>query len=118
MNNAPTTTHALPPADADQRRAASPVICYSVDQLPAYDTNFYHNARQGMSKIAEVLVPPRDARTFDVPAGHFFRITGVEGSQVGDLNLWNADDLNERFFSGKTRQLHASHVTTGGPAVE
>ena len=32
---------------------------------------------------------------------------------MGDLNLWNAHDLSERFFSGKTRQLHATHVTTG-----
>jgi len=48
-----------------------------------------------------------------VPAGHLFRIVSVEGSQVGDLNLWNADDLTERFYSGKTRQLHASHLTRG-----
>ena len=32
---------------------------------------------------------------------------------MGDLNLWNADDLNERFYSGKTRALHGTHVTTG-----
>lgn len=101
------------PVDAEQRRAAKPIICYSVDQLPPYDATFYRAARNGIEKISEVLVPARDARTFNVPAGHFFRITGVDGPQVGDLNLWNADDLNERFFSGKTRQLHASHVTTG-----
>ena len=47
------------------------------------------------------------------PAGHFFRIVSVDGPQVGDLNLWNAQDLSERFFSGKTRQLHATHVSTG-----
>jgi uncharacterized protein YcgI (DUF1989 family) len=32
---------------------------------------------------------------------------------VGDLNLWNAADLSERFFSGKTRALHATHVGKG-----
>jgi uncharacterized protein len=48
-----------------------------------------------------------------VPAGGFFRIVCVEGPQVGDLNLWNADDLSERFFSGKTRALHATHVGVG-----
>ncbi len=66
-----------------------------------------------MSKIGETIVPPREARAFDVPAGHFFRIVSVEGPQVGDLNLWNAADLSERFFSGKTRALHATHVSTG-----
>lgn len=101
------------PADADQRRAAPPVICYTVDRLPPFDGAFYENVRQGMTKVDEVIVPPRDAAAFRVPAGHLFRIVSTSGPQVGDLNLWNADDLTERFFSGKTRQLHATHVTTG-----
>jgi len=100
------------PADAAQRRAASPVVCYSVDKVPVYDRQFYESARQGLTKVAETVVPPREARTFDVAAGHFFRIVSIEGPQVGDLNLWNADDLSERFFSGKTRALHATHVST------
>ncbi|MDO6563316.1 DUF1989 domain-containing protein [Amphritea sp. 1_MG-2023] len=102
-----------PPTDAQQRRAAKPVICYDVDCLPAYDAQLYQQARQTMEKVAEVMVAPRDAASFHVPAGHFCRIVSVEGPQVGDLNLWNATDLSERFYSGKTRQLHASHVTTG-----
>jgi uncharacterized protein YcgI (DUF1989 family) len=48
-----------------------------------------------------------------VSAGSFFRIVSVDGPQVGDLNLWNAHDLSERFYSGKTRALHGTHVTTG-----
>lgn len=101
------------PADADQRRAAMPVVCYQVDQLPEFDEQFYSRVRDEMEKVDEVRVEPRDAATFSVPAGHVFRIVSVDGPQVGDLNLWNAHDLNERFFSGKTRQLHASHVTAG-----
>jgi uncharacterized protein YcgI (DUF1989 family) len=89
------------------------VVVYSVDQLPPYDRDFYDTARRDLMKIAEIIVPPRDARTFSVPAGHFFRIVSIEGPQVGDLNLWNAHDLSERFFSGKTRALHATHVSTG-----
>ena len=101
------------PLDAAARRAAAPVVVYAREQLPAVDLAFYGRARDGMTKVDEVVVPPRDARGFDVPAGHFFRIISVEGPQVGDLNLWNAADLSERFFSGKTRALHATHVTTG-----
>lgn len=101
------------PADADARRAVRPVICYAVDRLPPVDRAFYEWARQGLEPVGEVVVPPREARTFEVPAGHFFRIVSIEGPQVGDLNLWNAHDLEERFFSGKTRALHATHVTTG-----
>jgi len=84
-----------------------------VDRLPPYNRAFYEDARQGMVLVGEIVVPPREARTFTVPAGHLFRVVSIEGPQVGDLNLWNAHDLSERFFSGKTRQLHATHVTTG-----
>jgi len=59
------------------------------------------------------FIPPRDAKTFLVPAGHFVRIVSVEGPQVGDLNLWSSENIDEHFFSGKTRQLHATHVSTG-----
>ncbi|MDX1593966.1 MAG: DUF1989 domain-containing protein [Gammaproteobacteria bacterium] len=102
-----------PPADADARRAAPPVLCYDLDRLPPYDAGFYAGVRRDAVAIASLDVPPRDARAFRVPAGHLFRIVAFSGPQVGDLNLWNPDDLEERFFSGKTRQLHASHVTTG-----
>jgi len=101
------------PLDAKKRRSQPPVVCYTVENLPTFDQAFYDNVRSGMRKVSEVIVNPRDASAFEVPAGHLFRIVSTQGSQVGDLNLWNAADLNERFFSGKTRQLHASHVTTG-----
>ena len=101
------------PKDAAARRAVPAVVVYEVDKLPPIDMAFYERARTGMTKVSEVLVPPRDGRTFQVPAGHIFRIVSVEGPQVGDLNLWNQHDLTERFFSGKTRALHATHVTTG-----
>ena len=101
------------PSDAAERRAAEAVTVYTVDQLPPYDRDFYETVRGGMEKIDEVVVPPRDGRAFDVPAGHLFRIVTPDGSQVADLNLWNAADLSERFYSGKTRALHATHIGTG-----
>ena len=101
------------PADAADRRAARPMVCYAVDRLPPVDRAFYERARRDLVAVGEVIVPPREARTFEVLAGHFFRIVSIEGPQVGDLNLWNAHDLDERFFSGKTRALHATHVTAG-----
>ncbi len=108
-----STDTSIEPADANERRASKPLVCYSVDGLPPYPKEQYAQARQELEKIDEVLVQPRDAETFVVPAGHFFRISSVEGSQVGDLNLWNPEDLSEHFYSGKTRQLHASHLSTG-----
>ena len=101
------------PADADARRAVEPVTVYTVDRLPPYDRTFYETVRDGMEQVGDVTVPPRDGRAFEVPAGHLFRIAVTDGSQVGDLNLWNSANLEERFYSGKTRALHATHVSTG-----
>ncbi|MEC8629508.1 MAG: DUF1989 domain-containing protein [Pseudomonadota bacterium] len=101
------------PPDAEARRAIAPVICYPNDTLPTAPMDIYHAAREGAEVISTTRVEPRDAACFTVPAGHFFRISCPEGSQVGDLNLFNANDLSERFFSGKTRALHGTHVGIG-----
>ncbi|RUS60198.1 DUF1989 domain-containing protein [Pseudorhodobacter sp. E13] len=101
------------PADAALRAAIRPVICYPVEGLHRPDLAPFRAARQGWRKLSETRVPARDARCFSVPAGHFFRITCVEGPQVGDLNLWSAHDLSERFYSGKTRALHGTHLSSG-----
>lgn len=106
----PTTPE---PSDAAIRRAVAPVICYPVETLKAPDLVTYAGFRSQAVKVSEVLVPAREAACFQVPAGGFFRITSVDGPQVGDLNLWNAGDVSERFYSGKTRALHGTHVTTG-----
>jgi uncharacterized protein YcgI (DUF1989 family) len=101
------------PADADARRAIKPVICYPVDTLPAPDMAAYAAARETMELTHEFIVPPRDARAFHVPAGNFFRIVSRDGPQVGDLNLWAEGDLSEKFYTGKTRALHGTHLSTG-----
>ena len=101
------------PSDADARRAVEPVIVYPNGTLAPPDLALYRSARAGASKTGEVLVQPREGGCFHVPAGGFFRISSVEGPQVGDLNLWNAHNLDERFYSGKTRAIHGTHITTG-----
>jgi len=101
------------PGDADARRAVEPVIVYPNGTLAPPDLGLYRSARAGASKTGEVLVQPREGGCFHVPAGGFFRISSVEGPQVGDLNLWNAHNLDERFYSGKTRAIHGTHITTG-----
>ncbi|MDE4174744.1 DUF1989 domain-containing protein [Phaeobacter sp. PT47_59] len=108
-----THPHPPTPADAAERRAVKPVICYPNETLPVPDLALYRAVRQAATKTGEVLVPPRDAACFEVPAGHFFRISSAEGPQVGDLNLWNRNDLSERFYSGKSRALHGTHLSTG-----
>ena len=77
-----TTPETTPPTDAAQRRAVAPVVCYPTVTLPEPDMSLYRAARQRLTKVDEVIVPPREGRTFRVPAGHFFRIESVEGPQV------------------------------------
>ena len=101
------------PHDAAERRAAPPVVCYDPDLMASKDEAFYDQVRQQMSLVSSTRVEPREAGCFVVEAGQLFRIVSTEGTQVGDLNLWNNDNLQERFFSGKTRALHGTHVTTG-----
>jgi uncharacterized protein len=101
------------PADAANRAAIKPVICYPVDGLEPADLESYQAIRSEWTRTSSTLVPPREARCFEVPVGHFFRIVSVDGPQVGDLNLWNANDSTEHFFSGKTRALHGTHLSTG-----
>ena len=101
------------PFDAKERRTIKPVVSYPIDNLPTYDSTLYRDARDKMKLVDSVIIPPREAKAFVVPAGHFFRIVSIEGPQVGDLNLWNKNNINEHFYSGKTRALYGTHVSTG-----
>ncbi|WP_337182518.1 DUF1989 domain-containing protein [Shinella sp.] len=101
------------PSDAAARKAVKPVICYPVESLPRPDLAAYRALRDDLDHVETVVVPPREAATWSVPAGHFCRILCSEGPQVGDLNLFNANDLKERLYTGKTRALNGTHVGLG-----
>ena len=100
------------PSDINDRVGAKPVICYPNKDL-TNNLDILHKARKNLKKIDEVIVPPRDAKTFYVKSSNFFRIESVEGPQVGDLNIFQADNLDEKFYSGKTRALFGTHISVG-----
>ena len=102
----------LSPDDAELRKSVKPVICYPTDSLKLPNMNDYLIARKNLKKIDQIIIPPRDAKCFRVPKSHFFRIYCQNGPQVGDLNLWNEHNLNEKFYSGKTRALYGTHLST------
>lgn len=58
-------------------------------------------------------IRPCSGQAWVVPAGHVCRLTTPQGPQVGDLNIWNANNPRERFWAARTRQIHASHVSVG-----
>jgi uncharacterized protein YcgI (DUF1989 family) len=93
------------------------------DHPPAYqattpalsvDKAFYKRVSEGAGRrlVESFTIPIRSGRAWKVPAGHVFRIVTVEGPQVGDLNIWNANNPRERLWASRTRQLQAAHVTT------
>src|SRR2546421_2497738 len=92
------------PADAAQRRNAPPVIVYTVDKLPPYDRAFYDNVRRDPALVSETIVPPRDARTFAVPAGHLFRIVSIERSEEHTSELQSRSDLVCRLLLEKKKK--------------
>ena len=101
------------PIDAEERKSIQPVICYPTDNLPKHDYAFYEKARKNIELVEYVIVNPRCGNTIEVPAGYIFKIVSIDGPQVGDLNIWNTNNLNEKFYSGKTRALHGTHVGVG-----
>jgi uncharacterized protein len=58
-----------------------------------------------------IHVPARSGRAWSVYAGEICRISLPEGSQVADFDLWNLHNPRERFWSGRTKQLHSAHMT-------
>ena len=103
----------IKPEDLNERLGAKPIICYPNKDLEDENLNLLHNARKYIKKINEIIIPPRDAKIFKVKSGDFFRIESVEGPQVGDLNLFQRDNLDEKFYSGKTRALYGTHISVG-----
>lgn len=93
----------------------APIICYDQPKAatvskPEYDQKRF-DALTG-ALIETIIVPKKTARTWKMQKDDLCRITVIEGPQVGDLNFWNLENPSERFYSGKTRQLHSSHLKT------
>ncbi len=88
------------------------VVAYEPLNFSQKEWRKYISSRNSLILKNEILIKPRSANYFKVKTGQFFRINITSGSQVGDLNLFNLKNLNEKFFSGKTRALYGTHLTT------
>ncbi|CAB9503683.1 Meiotic chromosome segregation protein [Seminavis robusta] len=101
-------------------RATKPIPCYAVDQIPPkkggealYSELGTLVANNKAKLVQELEIPARDAKYWDVQQGQLFRIICSHGPQVADMNCWSLSNPKEHFYSSKTRQIHASHLTTG-----
>jgi uncharacterized protein YcgI (DUF1989 family) len=92
-----------------------PTVCYDKPQASLVDKAEYDHKRKNAlngTLIEKLIVPKKSAITWQMQKGDLCRVTVIEGPQVADLNFFNADNYTEHFYSGKTRQLHATHLTT------
>jgi len=116
----PSSPNESPLSRKEIARRTKPLVCYAIENLPpkkggeALYAAIRTAVEDGVATLADSLsIPPRDARSWKVPAGHLWRIICTEGPQVADMNCWSQSNPEERFYSSKTRQIHATHVTTG-----
>jgi hypothetical protein len=76
-----------------------------------YDRLARETARR--QRVDSFVIPIRSGRAWPVRAGQLCRVNVIEGPQVADFNAWNPHNPRERFWAARTKQLEASHVTTG-----
>ena len=120
-----TPTPVPPPPTGSKRRdvarATPPIPCYKVEQLPPklgspemYKTLQTAVADGKCQLVEELEIPAREAKSWKVPAGCLWRIICHKGPQVADMNCWSlTEPTKERFYSSKTRQIHATHLSKG-----
>jgi uncharacterized protein YcgI (DUF1989 family) len=108
------------PSRREIARNAKPMVCYAVENLPPKKggDGLYTSLRTAASDgnaslVSSLVIPPCDARSWEVPAGHIWRIVCSHGPQVADMNCWSLRNPHERFYTSKTRQIHSTHLTTG-----
>ena len=76
-----------------------------------YDRLARDTARRTL--VDSFVIPIRSGRAWPMRAGQLSRVNVIEGPQVADFNAWNLHNPRERFWAARTKQLEASHVTTG-----
>ena len=129
MSSSPASKKAKTTGDeekADRRqlaRSTKPIPCYAVDQIPPkrghpdlYPSLAQAVLNQKANLVSRTVIPARDARSIHVQAGQLFRIVCSHGPQVADMNCWARNVPHypaEHFYNSKTRQIHATHLTTG-----
>ncbi|KAF4984722.1 hypothetical protein FZEAL_163 [Fusarium zealandicum] len=109
----------LSPNGAERLKNRKPIKKPSPAYLPTpgsvltVDKDLYTSIRDAPRElIEEFTLPIRSGKAWKAPAGSIVRISTPEGPQVGGLNIWNAHNPREHFWAGRTKQLHASHLTT------
>lgn len=90
-----------------------PTICYNRVNASIVSREEYDEKRAKAlagKLIQTVVIQKKSAETWTLKEGDLCRVTVHEGAQVGDMNLWYLGNTEEHFYSGKTRQIHSTHL--------
>jgi uncharacterized protein YcgI (DUF1989 family) len=67
-----------------------------------------------MKTVADVVVPARSGKAFMVKKGQFIRVIEVDGGQIGDFVVFDANNLQERFNQARTKANQGKIFLTTG----
>jgi uncharacterized protein YcgI (DUF1989 family) len=67
-----------------------------------------------MNVLKDETIPARRGGAWIVKKGRRIRFIDVEGGQIGDLVLFNANDLSERFNQSRTRSNPGKYLISTG----
>jgi uncharacterized protein len=99
----------------DSVRASKPRVLYEPKAgMPLYVDREIYSRLGGETErrklVERFVVEKRTGKAWPVRSGQICRVVLTEGPQVADLNMWNLHNPRERFWSGRTKQLHSAHL--------
>ena len=104
------------PDDSKKRISTNPVICYPNENLENENLNILHKARKYLKKESEVLIPPRDAKTFKVKVGNFFRIESTDKTGKSWFTIGVSPNIIEASFKALIDSLDYKLYKEKAPA--
>jgi uncharacterized protein len=82
---------------------------------PPFSRAFYENLRLQRAtfrRVNEIVIPKEEGRGFKVRRGQSVRLVCVEGPQIADVDVFNAEDPGEHLWANQTLNREGAHLTT------
>jgi uncharacterized protein len=84
--------------------------------MPPFPREFFEEVREArptFKRVEDFVISVEEkGKAFVVKKGQTFRLICVEGPQIADVCLWNANDYKERFWAHMTLNREGIWVTT------
>jgi uncharacterized protein YcgI (DUF1989 family) len=82
---------------------------------PTFNRTFYESLRAKRGTFRQVdgiVIPKEEGRGFMVRRGQAARLICVDGPQIADVDVFNADDPREHLWANQTLNRKGAHLTT------